>query len=32
MEEIFSIGCGAQIQTQDKAVPGFTPQTALEKG
>ncbi len=32
MEELFCIGCGAQIQTLDKAVAGFTPQSALEKG
>ncbi len=31
MEELFCIGCGAQIQTLDKAVAGFTPQSALEK-
>ncbi|MBO4108369.1 ribosome biogenesis GTPase YqeH [Streptococcus suis] len=32
MEELFCIGCGAQIQMLDKAVAGFTPQSALEKG
>lgn len=32
MEELFCIGCGAQIQTTDKDVAGFTPQSALEKG
>lgn len=31
MEELFCIGCGAQIQTTDKDVAGFTPQSALEK-
>ena len=32
MEEILCIGCGATIQTTDKADLGFTPQSALEKG
>jgi len=32
MEEILCIGCGATIQTTDKAGLGFTPQSALEKG
>lgn len=32
MEELFCIGCGAKIQTVDKSVAGFTPQSALEKG
>ena len=31
MEEILCIGCGATIQTTDKAGLGFTPQSALEK-
>lgn len=31
MEEILCIGCGATIQTADKAGHGFTPQSALEK-
>ncbi|MFX3851808.1 GTPase, partial [Streptococcus suis] len=30
MEELFCIGCGAQIKTLDKAVAGFTPQSPLE--
>ena len=25
MEELFCIGCGAQIQTEDKEKAGFTP-------
>ena len=32
MEELFCIGCGAQIQTTDKDVAGFTPQSAPRKG
>lgn len=32
MEELFCIGCGAQIQTENQSVAGFTPQSALEKG
>uniref|UniRef100_UPI0035A0679F ribosome biogenesis GTPase YqeH n=1 Tax=Streptococcus ferus TaxID=1345 RepID=UPI0035A0679F len=32
MEALYCIGCGAQIQTQDKAAAGYTPQSALDKG
>jgi ribosome biogenesis GTPase YqeH len=32
MEELFCIGCGAKIQTEDKNQVGFTPKGALEKG
>ena len=32
MEELFCIGCGAPIQTENKEGLGFTPQSALEKG
>jgi len=31
-EAVFCIGCGAQIQTTDKNKPGYTPQSALDKG
>src|SRR5574341_2184897 len=32
MEELFCIGCGARIQTENKDAAGYTPQSALEKG
>lgn len=32
MEALYCIGCGAQIQTQDKTAAGYTPQSALDKG
>ncbi|MFC3928267.1 ribosome biogenesis GTPase YqeH [Streptococcus caprae] len=32
MEKLLCIGCGASIQTEDKAAVGYTPQSALEKG
>ncbi|MCI5870995.1 MULTISPECIES: ribosome biogenesis GTPase YqeH [unclassified Streptococcus] len=32
MEELYCIGCGAQIQTKDKEKAGYTPSAALEKG
>ena len=32
MEELFCIGCGAPIQTENKERLGYTPQSALEKG
>ncbi|MGT2751046.1 ribosome biogenesis GTPase YqeH [Streptococcus orisasini] len=32
MEALFCIGCGAQIQTEEKSRAGYTPQSALEKG
>ncbi|AUC24480.1 ribosome biogenesis GTPase YqeH [Streptococcus uberis] len=32
MEELFCIGCGIRIQTEDKNLAGFTPKAALEKG
>lgn len=32
MEELFCIGCGAKIQTEQKEQAGYTPQSALEKG
>ncbi len=32
MEELFCIGCGAEIQTTDKEKAGYTPKAALEKG
>ena len=32
MEELFCIGCGAPIQTENKEGLGYTPQSALEKG
>ena len=32
MEELFCIGCGAPIQTENKEELGYTPQSALEKG
>lgn len=31
-EAIHCVGCGAVIQTEDPEKPGFTPQSALEKG
>ena len=31
MEELFCIGCGAPIQTENKEGLGYTPQSALEK-
>ncbi|MFD1549961.1 ribosome biogenesis GTPase YqeH [Levilactobacillus fuyuanensis] len=31
-EALHCIGCGAEIQTTDKTAPGYTPQSALEKG
>ncbi|GAA3615288.1 ribosome biogenesis GTPase YqeH [Secundilactobacillus similis DSM 23365 = JCM 2765] len=31
-EDLFCIGCGAQIQTTDQTAPGYTPKSALEKG
>ncbi|MDQ0221649.1 ribosome biogenesis GTPase YqeH [Streptococcus moroccensis] len=31
-ETLFCIGCGAQIQTTDKAQAGYTPKAALDKG
>lgn len=31
-EEIYCIGCGAKIQTEDSHALGYTPQSALEKG
>ncbi|WP_282800988.1 ribosome biogenesis GTPase YqeH [Secundilactobacillus kimchicus] len=31
-EPLFCIGCGAQIQTADPKGPGYTPQSALQKG
>ncbi|HIW71031.1 MAG TPA: ribosome biogenesis GTPase YqeH [Candidatus Levilactobacillus faecigallinarum] len=31
-EPLRCIGCGAVIQTTDKAAPGYTPQSALDKG
>ncbi|WP_304056524.1 ribosome biogenesis GTPase YqeH [Levilactobacillus namurensis] len=31
-EPLRCIGCGAMIQTTDKAAPGYTPQSALDKG
>lgn len=30
-DELYCIGCGAKIQTLDKALPGYTPKAALEK-
>lgn len=32
MEELYCIGCGALVQTEDKEAAGYTPQSALEKG
>lgn len=32
MEELYCIGCGAKVQTQDKEAMGYTPKPALEKG
>lgn len=32
MEELYCIGCGALIQTEEKDEVGYTPQSALEKG
>lgn len=32
MEELFCIGCGARIQTENKDAAGYTPRAALEKG
>ncbi|EIQ81177.1 UNVERIFIED_CONTAM: ribosome biogenesis GTPase YqeH [Streptococcus canis] len=32
MEELFCIGCGIQVQTEDKKKAGFTPAAALKKG
>lgn len=31
-EELYCIGCGAKIQTEEKGVRGYTPTSALEKG
>ena len=31
-EELYCIGCGAKIQTENKDELGYTPQSALEKG
>ncbi|WP_125683282.1 ribosome biogenesis GTPase YqeH [Levilactobacillus yonginensis] len=31
-EPLHCIGCGAEIQTTDKTAPGYTPQSALDKG
>ncbi len=31
MEELYCIGCGAKIQSQDKEAPGYTPQSSIEK-
>ncbi|WP_407887601.1 ribosome biogenesis GTPase YqeH [Levilactobacillus sp. N40-8-2] len=31
-EALHCIGCGAEIQTTEKTAPGYTPQSALEKG
>ena len=31
-EALHCIGCGAEIQTTDKTAPGYTPQSALDKG
>ena len=31
MEELFCIGCGAQIQTEDKEKAGFTPASTIKK-
>ncbi|WP_283678266.1 ribosome biogenesis GTPase YqeH [Lentilactobacillus sp. Marseille-Q4993] len=31
-EVLHCIGCGAAIQTEDKTAPGYTPQSALDKG
>ena len=32
MEDLFCIGCGARIQTENKDAAGYTPRAALEKG
>ncbi|MDR2465627.1 MAG: ribosome biogenesis GTPase YqeH [Streptococcaceae bacterium] len=32
MEDLFCIGCGAKIQTENPEEIGYTPQSALEKG
>lgn len=32
MENIFCIGCGAALQTEQKDLMGYTPQSALDKG
>ena len=31
-EELYCIGCGAKIQSDDKNEPGYTPKAALQKG
>ncbi|WP_071131915.1 ribosome biogenesis GTPase YqeH [Enterococcus timonensis] len=31
-EDLYCIGCGAKIQTEDKEALGYTPKAALEKG
>ena len=31
MEKLFCIGCGAQIQTEDKEKAGFTPASSIKK-
>lgn len=31
MEELFCIGCGAQIQTEDKEKAGFTPASSIKR-
>lgn len=32
MEDLYCIGCGISIQTEDKTVAGYTPAAALKKG
>ena len=31
MEELFCIGCGAKIQTEDKEKAGYTPASSIQK-
>ena len=31
MEELFCIGCGAQIQTEDKEKAGYTPASSIKR-
>lgn len=31
-EELYCIGCGAKIQSEDKTEPGYTPRAAIQKG
>lgn len=32
MEELFCIGCGVNLQSENNEMPGFTPEVAIQKG